>query len=84
MEYNLPDFETKVVIYTSTVAVLFYNLMCLIRELCNMKDQKWHYIVDPSNFVSWTLYISSTLTVLPSLYPMYENIQVRKISYKKY
>ncbi|CAH2103609.1 unnamed protein product [Euphydryas editha] len=74
------DFETMVVIYTSTVSVLFYNLMCLIRELCNMKDQKWHYIVDPSNFVSWTLYISSTLTVLPTIYPIYEDIQLSAAS----
>nr|XP_026500855.1 transient receptor potential cation channel subfamily A member 1 [Vanessa tameamea] len=74
------DFETMIAIYASTVAVLFYNLMCLIRELCNMKEQKLHYIVDPSNFVSWTLYVSSTLTVLPTIYPIYGNIQLSAAS----
>ncbi|XP_050360802.1 transient receptor potential cation channel subfamily A member 1 [Nymphalis io] len=78
--YFSTDFETMIAIYASTVAVLFYNFMCLIRELCNMKEQKLHYIVDPSNFVSWTLYVSSTLMVLPTIYPIYEDIQLSAAS----
>ncbi|CAH0716261.1 unnamed protein product, partial [Brenthis ino] len=72
---KLKDYETMIAIYTSTGAILFYNLMCLIREISNIKEQKWHYIVDPSNYMSWMLYISSVLMVLPSVYPIYGNIQ---------
>ncbi|XP_049885221.1 transient receptor potential cation channel subfamily A member 1 [Pectinophora gossypiella] len=61
------DFETIVAMYTSTLAILVYNSLCLIREAYNVKQQKWHYMVDPSNLVSWMLYISSTLMVFPTL-----------------
>nr|QDR50963.1 Transient receptor potential cation channel A1 [Heliconius melpomene] len=67
--------NTSVVICGSTAIILFYNSICLLREICNIKDQKWHYIVDPSNYMSWMLYISSVLMVLPSVYPIYGNIQ---------
>nr|XP_034839618.1 transient receptor potential cation channel subfamily A member 1 [Maniola hyperantus] len=69
------EFETRIALYTSTVAILIYNFIGLVREMCNIKEQKCHYIMDPSNFVSWMLYISSVLMVLPSIYPIYEDIQ---------
>ncbi|XP_068620625.1 transient receptor potential cation channel subfamily A member 1 [Battus philenor] len=62
------DFEKIIAMYTSTVAILVYNSICLIREAYNIKQQKWHYLVDPSNLLSWILYISSTMTVFPSLF----------------
>ncbi|XP_041987192.1 transient receptor potential cation channel subfamily A member 1 [Aricia agestis] len=64
--HPVTDFETMVALYSITVGIFFYNSCCLFRELYNIKQQKWHYIVDPSNFVSWMLYFSSTLMVLPS------------------
>ncbi|XP_052746471.1 transient receptor potential cation channel subfamily A member 1 [Bicyclus anynana] len=69
------EFESWIALYTSTVAILIYNFIGLIREMCNIRDQKCHYIMDPSNFVSWMLYVSSVLMVLPSIYPIYEDIQ---------
>ncbi|CAH2035066.1 unnamed protein product, partial [Iphiclides podalirius] len=45
-----------------------YNCLCLIREAYNIKQQKFHYLVDPSNLVSWILYVSSTMTVIPSVF----------------
>ncbi|XP_026747288.1 transient receptor potential cation channel subfamily A member 1 isoform X3 [Trichoplusia ni] len=70
-----PDFESKVAMYTSTVAILVYNGLCLIREAYNVKQQKWHYMVDPSNLVSWWLYISSSMMVFPTLFGCFEEIQ---------
>ncbi|CAK1554642.1 unnamed protein product [Leptosia nina] len=68
--------ETMVALYTSAIAILSYNCFCLIRELYNIKQQKWHYLTDPSNFVSWILYASSTIMVLPSSFPSFsENLQ---------
>lgn len=62
--------------YTSTVAILVYNSVCLIREVYNVKQQKWHYLVDPSNLVAWILYISSTMMVFPTLMRSCVDIQV--------
>ncbi|VVC86120.1 unnamed protein product [Leptidea sinapis] len=60
------NFE-MVSLYTSMVGIISYNGICFIGELYNMKQQKWHYLIDPSNFVSWILYVSSTLMVCPSI-----------------
>lgn len=62
--------------YTSAIAIMVYNCLCFIRELYNMKQQKWHYLVDPSNLVSWNLYICSTIMILPTLFGGYWDIQV--------
>lgn len=62
--------------YSSTVAILVYNGVCLIREAYNVKQQKWHYMVDPSNLVSWILYVSSTLMVFPTMFGYFNDIQV--------
>ncbi|KAI8431157.1 hypothetical protein MSG28_001202 [Choristoneura fumiferana] len=69
------NFESLVAMYTSTVAILIYNALSLIREAVNMKDQKWHYIVDPSNLMSWVLYFSSTIMVFPTIFGTYYDIQ---------
>ncbi|CAG5039511.1 unnamed protein product [Parnassius apollo] len=66
---NIPgDFEKVVAMCTSTTAILIYNSICLIREAYNIKQQKWHYLVDPSNLGSWVLYISSTVMLFPSIF----------------
>ncbi|CAB3226223.1 unnamed protein product [Arctia plantaginis] len=70
-----PDFEARVAMYSSTVAILVYNAVCLIREAYNVKQQKWHYMVDPSNLVSWILYVSSTLMVFPTMFGYFNDIQ---------
>lgn len=62
--------------YVSTVGILVYNSMCMLREFYNIKQQKWHYAVDPCNLVSWMLYISSTLTVYPTIFGRYTDVQV--------
>ncbi|XP_059055068.1 transient receptor potential cation channel subfamily A member 1 [Achroia grisella] len=69
------EFEIVVAMYTSTICILVYNAICLVREAVNIKEQKWRYFVDPSNFISWTLYISSTLMVLPALTGNYTDLQ---------
>ncbi|XP_028170510.1 transient receptor potential cation channel subfamily A member 1, partial [Ostrinia furnacalis] len=69
------DFEIMVAMYTSTVAIIVYNVICIIREAYNLKQQKWHYLVDPCNLVSWMLYISSTQMVFPTLFGGFYDIQ---------
>lgn len=72
----ISDFESKVAMYTSTVAILVYNAICLVREAYNVKQQKWHYMVDPSNLVSWLLYVSSSMMVFPTIFGYFNEIQV--------
>ncbi|CAH2985204.1 unnamed protein product [Chilo suppressalis] len=72
---NSIDFEAMIAMYTSTVAIIVYNTICLVREAYNVKQQKWHYLVDPSNLVSWLLYICSTLMVFPTLFGNFNDIQ---------
>ncbi|CAG9788975.1 unnamed protein product [Diatraea saccharalis] len=69
------DFEDMIAMYTCTVAIIVYNAICLVREAYNVKQQKWHYLVDPSNLVSWLLYICSTLMVFPTLFGDFNDIQ---------
>ncbi|KAJ2954172.1 hypothetical protein O0L34_g2404 [Tuta absoluta] len=66
-DIGIIDFETMIAMYTCTVSVLVFNSFWLIREIYNVKQQKWHYMLDPSNLVSWMLYISSVLMVFPTL-----------------
>ncbi|XP_048004376.1 transient receptor potential cation channel subfamily A member 1 [Leguminivora glycinivorella] len=69
------NFEVLVTMYTSTVAILIHNALCLVLGAYKMKEQKWHYMVDPSNLVSWVLYICSTIMVLPTVVGIYTEIQ---------
>lgn len=73
---NFPDFESIIAMYTSTVFILVYNALCMVREVYNVKQQKWHYLLDPANLVSWLLYVSSTLMVSPPLYDKDSDVQV--------
>lgn len=77
-----PELEAIVFMYTSTVVILAYNGLCFIRELYNMKQQKWHYLVDPSNLVSWNLYICSSIMVSPTVFGQYMDIQVQIRAFK--
>ncbi|KPJ00566.1 Transient receptor potential cation channel subfamily A member 1 [Papilio xuthus] len=69
------DFQRTIAMDISTVAILVYNSICVVREAYNVKQQKWHYLVDPSNLVSWILYISSTMTVFPWVFTSNCSIQ---------
>ncbi|GBP94322.1 Transient receptor potential cation channel subfamily A member 1 [Eumeta japonica] len=69
------NFDKIVTLYTSMVAILIYIAICAVREVINVKEQKWHYLIDPANFVSLALYISSAVMVLPSLDGQIHDIQ---------
>ncbi|KAL1130420.1 hypothetical protein AAG570_011668, partial [Ranatra chinensis] len=53
--------------YMSGVAILAYVLLNSFREILQLYQQKWQYLLDPTNLVSWMLYISATFMVLPVL-----------------
>jgi transient receptor potential cation channel subfamily A protein 1 len=35
-----------------------------LREVLQLYQQRWHYLLDPINLVSWLLYISSIIMIL--------------------
>ncbi|XP_072930871.1 transient receptor potential cation channel subfamily A member 1-like [Epargyreus clarus] len=76
MTHSTEEFHKIVAMYTSSITILVYNSMCLIREAYNLRQQKWHYFFDPSNLVAWTLYVCSTLMVLPSVIDANYDIQL--------
>lgn len=51
--------------YCSAVTIVVYICLNTIHELFQAYQQRWHYLLDPINLVSWLLYISASVTVVP-------------------
>lgn len=47
----------------SGVAILIYILGNAVREVVQIYQQKWHYLLEPANFISWLLYMCATVMV---------------------
>lgn len=48
----------------SGIAILIYVLGNAIREIIQIYQQKWHYLFEPNNLVSWLLYTSALCMIL--------------------
>lgn len=49
--------------WISGVAILIYILGNAVREVVQIYQQKWHYLLEPANFISWLLYICAVVMV---------------------
>lgn len=49
--------------WISAVAILVYILGSAIREIIQLYQQKWHYLLEPANFISWMLYMGALAMV---------------------
>lgn len=47
------------------VAILGYTVINALRELFQVYQQKWHYLFEMNSVVSWFLYVSATIMVVP-------------------
>lgn len=47
----------------SGLAILIYILGNAIREIIQIYQKKWHYLLEPANFISWLLYMSALVMV---------------------
>lgn len=47
----------------SGIAILIYILGNAIREIVQIYQQKWHYLLEPTNFISWLLYLCAIVMV---------------------
>lgn len=57
--------EVTTVMVVSAVAIFIYAVVSSVREVIQMYQQKLNYLLDPSHCVSWLLYISSMIMVMP-------------------
>lgn len=53
----------------SGVAIIIYIFCNAVREIIQAYQQKWHYLIEPINLVSWILYLSALIMV----WPMFNN-----------
>lgn len=49
----------------SSIAIMIYVICSMLREFLQIYQQKWQYIFEPNNFISWLLYISAVIMVSP-------------------
>lgn len=59
MNGNLP------VRYTCAMIIIIYIALNSLREVLQLYQQRWHYLLDPINLVSWLLYICSIIMIMP-------------------
>lgn len=49
----------------SSLAIITYVVLSTLREFLQIYQQKWQYLLEPNNFISWLLYISAAIMVSP-------------------
>lgn len=49
----------------SCIAIVIYIILSMFREFVQIYQQKWQYLFEPNNFISWMLYISAAIMVSP-------------------
>jgi hypothetical protein len=51
--------------YTCAMIIITYIALNSLREVLQLYQQRWHYLLDPINLVSWLLYICSIIMIIP-------------------
>lgn len=51
--------------YVSALIIFFYIMASTLRELIQFSQQRYHYLFDPNNFVSWLLYVHALIMISP-------------------
>ncbi|KAF4531899.1 hypothetical protein B566_EDAN000928 [Ephemera danica] len=63
----------------SGMAILVYIGLSALREGLQVYQQRWHYLLDPFNLVSWLLYISAAAMVIPLFTGGLANVQFDQV-----
>ncbi|XP_075228695.1 transient receptor potential cation channel A1 [Lycorma delicatula] len=71
---------TKTAMYTSAIVITIYIILNSFREILQLYQQRWQYLLDPTNLVSWMLYTSSIIMVLPLLTEQGDEFESLQIS----
>jgi len=51
--------------FACAIIIITYIALNSLREVLQLYQQRWHYLLDPINLVSWLLYISSIIMIVP-------------------
>ncbi|XP_035912311.1 transient receptor potential cation channel subfamily A member 1 isoform X5 [Anopheles stephensi] len=64
-----PPIEEQMEVSTTTlvsgIGIIIYIVVNALRELLQVYQQKWHYLLEPNNFISWILYTSALIMIWP-------------------
>ncbi|XP_052892549.1 transient receptor potential cation channel subfamily A member 1 [Anopheles moucheti] len=64
-----PQIEEQMDVTTTTlvsgIGIIIYIVGSAMRELLQVYQQKWHYLLEPNNFISWILYTSALIMIWP-------------------
>uniref|UniRef100_A0A182QZ78 Ion transport domain-containing protein n=1 Tax=Anopheles farauti TaxID=69004 RepID=A0A182QZ78_9DIPT len=64
-----PQIEEQMDITTTTlvsgIGIIIYIVVNALRELLQVYQQKWHYLLEPNHFISWILYASALIMIWP-------------------
>uniref|UniRef100_A0A182PV41 Uncharacterized protein n=2 Tax=Cellia TaxID=44534 RepID=A0A182PV41_9DIPT len=64
-----PPIEEQMDVTTTTlvsgIGIIIYIVVNALRELVQVYQQKWHYLLEPNNFISWILYTSALIMIWP-------------------
>ena len=51
--------------FACAIIIITYIALNSLREVLQLYQQRWHYLFDPINLVSWLLYVSSIIMIVP-------------------
>lgn len=64
------------IMYVCSSAIMLYVAVNMFREGLQLYQQCWTYLLDPTNLVSWLLYISTIIMILPVYHGSVNELQV--------
>ena len=47
------------------MVIITYIVLNSLREILQLYQQRWHYLLDPINLVSWSLYVAAIIMIVP-------------------
>lgn len=68
------NIEVTMLMILSGSAILIYVIGNGLKEVLQVYQQKWHYLFEPINFLSWILYIATVMMILPMFDGLVEGI----------
>lgn len=58
-------FQVTMSMFISGLGILGYVFLSGLKEILQAYQQKWHYLFEPINFLSWVLYVSAIIMTVP-------------------
>lgn len=65
LNFAFQKVEMTSIMVISAIAIVVYIIANTLREIVQIYQQKWHYLIEPNNLVSWLISISAIIMVLP-------------------